>query len=315
VSERSDVGVGRYRSSDIEVRGGQLRVGIWESGDLTADAPADRTVLAIHGVTSSHLAWALVAERLVAAPGTRLVAPDLRGRGRSANLPGPWGMDTHAEDLAAVIAVVGRADVTAGHSMGGFVTVVAAHQHPDTLGELVLVDGGVPLPRPDGVPIETVVQAVLGPAARRLAMSFADHAAYREFWRAHPAFADAWSPAVQNYVDYDLVPGTDGWRSASRFDAVAQDSAELGDGGSVAAAWSAMTSVPTFLRSPRGLLAEPPGLYPPAALERFAADHPGFRWDDVAGTNHYTLVLGPRGADRVAATITRRRTAARENAP
>jgi len=304
-----------YRSSDIEVRGGRLRVGIWESADLAADAPAERTVLAVHGVTSSHLAWALVAERLVAGPGTRLVAPDLRGRGRSADLPGPWGMDGHANDLAAVVDVVGRPDVTAGHSMGGFVAVVAAHQHPGTFGELILVDGGVPLPRPDGVPIETVVQAVLGPAAQRLAMTFDDHAAYREFWRAHPAFADAWSPAVENYVDYDLVAGADGWHSASRFDAVAQDSAELGEGGSVAAAWAAMTSVPTFLRSPRGLLAAPPGLYPPAALERFAADQPGFRWDDIEDTNHYTLVLGRRGAHQVAATISHHLTVAKETAP
>jgi len=301
-----------YRSTDIEVRGGRLRVGIWESADLTADSPAERTVLAAHGVTSSHLAWALVAERLVAAPGTRFLAPDLRGRGASAGLPGPWGMDTHADDLAAVIEVFGRADVTAGHSMGGFVAVVAAHRHPDTLGDLVLVDGGVPLPRPAGVPIETMVQAVLGPAAQRLAMTFSDHAAYRQLWRAHPAFAGAWSPAVQDYVDYDLLPGPDGWHSASRFDAVAQDSAELGEGGSVDAAWSAMTRVPTFLRSPLGLLAEPPGLYPPVALERFAAEHQGFRWDDVAGTNHYTLVLGPRGADRVSAAVTRHLTVDKE---
>ncbi len=80
-----------YRSSDIAVRGGRLRVGIWESPGLTPDTPADRIVLAVHGVTSSQLAWALVAERLVAAPGTRFVAPDLRGRGRSADLHGPGG--------------------------------------------------------------------------------------------------------------------------------------------------------------------------------------------------------------------------------
>jgi hypothetical protein len=45
-------------------------------------------------------------------------------------------------------------------------------------------------------------------------------------------------------------------------------------------------------------------LYPPAALERFAAAHPGFHWDDVEDTNHYTMLLGQHGADRVAATIT-----------
>jgi lipase len=255
-------------------------------------------------VTSSHLAWALVAERLVTAPRTRIVAPDLRGRGHSADLPGPWGMEQHADDLQALVRVFGPADVTAGHSMGGFVVVIADHRHPGTLGELVLVDGGVPLPSPDGVPIETVLKAILGPAAKRLAMTFAGHDAYRRFWREHPAFTDAWSSAVERYVDYDLVPGPDGWHSASRFDAVAEDSAQQGSGGSLQLAWDAMTTPPTFLRSPLGLLAEPPGLYPPAALERFAAAHPGFHWDDVEDTNHYTMLLGQHGADRVAATIT-----------
>jgi lipase len=295
-----------YRTTEVDVRGGPLRAGVWESDGLAPDVPAERTVFAVHGVTSSHLAWALVAEQLVLAPRTRIVAPDLRGRGHSAALPGPWGMEQHADDLHALAAVFGPADVTAGHSMGGFVAVVAAHRHPESIGELVLVDGGVPLPRPEGMSVETLMQAILGPAAERLAMTFTGHDAYRHFWRKHPAFADAWSPAVERYVDYDLVPGPDGWHSASRFDAVAEDSAQQGEGGSLQAAWDAMTVPPAFLRSPRGLLAEPPGLYPPDALERFAVAHPGFRWDDVEETNHYTVLLGQRGAGRVGAAITGR---------
>jgi len=295
-----------YRTTDVKVRGGHLRAGVWESADLAPGETAERTVFAVHGVTSSHLAWALVAERLVAAPRTRVVAPDLRGRGHSADLPGPWGMDRHADDLRALAAVFGPADVTAGHSMGGFVAVVAAYRHPEAVGELVLVDGGVPLPRPEGMSVEALMQAILGPAAQRLAMTFADHEAYRRFWRRHPAFADAWSPAVERYVDYDLVPGPDGLHSASRFDAVAEDSAQQGENGSLQAAWDTMTVFPAFLRSPLGLLAEPPGLYPPEALERFAAAHPGFAWEDAENTNHYTVLLGQHGADLVGATITGR---------
>lgn len=292
-----------YRMTDVAVRGGGLRVGVWESPGGPMVTPTRTTVLAVHGVTASHLAWALVAERLTAVPGLRVVAPDLRGRGRSADLPGPWGMAQHADDLRAVLETFGPADVTVGHSMGGFVVVAAAHRHPGRFGRLVLLDGGVPLPRPRGVRVEDLVQAVLGPAAQRLAMTFESREAYRRFWQGHPAFADAWSPAVEAYVDYDLVPGPDGWRSAARYDAVAQDSTELGDGGVVEAAWAQLPAPPAFLRSPLGLLANPPGLYPPDALERFAAEHPGFRWEDVEGTNHYTLTLGERGAAAVAAAV------------
>ncbi|MFZ5850408.1 MAG: alpha/beta fold hydrolase, partial [Actinomycetota bacterium] len=74
-----------YRTLDVPVDGGTLRVGVWgEAGPV---------VLAVHGITANHRTWDLVADRL---PDVRLVAPDLRGRGRSATLPGPFGMARHA---------------------------------------------------------------------------------------------------------------------------------------------------------------------------------------------------------------------------
>ena len=89
----------RYRTVDVPVRGGDLRVGIWEpTGD--ASEPAGPPVLAVHGITASHRAWVSVAARL---PGARIIAPDLRGRGRSNQLPGPFGITGHADDLARVL--------------------------------------------------------------------------------------------------------------------------------------------------------------------------------------------------------------------
>src|SRR5471032_539016 len=109
-----------YRTHDVPVDGGTLRVGDWDPED-----PAAPTVVAAHGITASHLAWAMVA---AAIPQVRLIAPDLRGRGRSAGLPGPSGMARHAADLQAVIQALElpRA-ILVGHSMGGFVAVVTAH--------------------------------------------------------------------------------------------------------------------------------------------------------------------------------------------
>ena len=55
-----------------------------------------------------------------------LLAPDLRGRGRS-SAGGPYGMAAHADDLMAVLDHAGAADaLVVGHSMGGFAAVVAA---------------------------------------------------------------------------------------------------------------------------------------------------------------------------------------------
>ncbi|PTT15740.1 hypothetical protein DBR36_14370, partial [Microbacterium sp. HMWF026] len=59
--------------TDIPVPGGTLRVGEWHP-----DAEGIPWLL-VHGVTASHLAWAWLARETTA----RLIAPDLRGRGRS----------------------------------------------------------------------------------------------------------------------------------------------------------------------------------------------------------------------------------------
>ena len=47
-----------YELTSVPVRGGSLAVGVWGPAD------ADVTVLAVHGVTSSHQSWPLVADEL-----------------------------------------------------------------------------------------------------------------------------------------------------------------------------------------------------------------------------------------------------------
>ena len=71
-----------YDTFDVPVDGGDLRVGRWTAAD--PDAPV---VLAAHGVTANHLSW----QPLGALDRFTVVAPDLRGRGRSNGLAGPAG--------------------------------------------------------------------------------------------------------------------------------------------------------------------------------------------------------------------------------
>src|ERR1700757_2496553 len=85
---------------EVPVHGGTLHVG-------RAGPPPERAgavVLAVHGVTSSLMAYRRVARELLkAAPGVCLLVPDLRGRGRSCSLPGPYGVPAHLTDLVAVL--------------------------------------------------------------------------------------------------------------------------------------------------------------------------------------------------------------------
>lgn len=270
------------RSHDVD----GLFVGEW--------GPVDgEPVVAIHGITSSHLAWAEVA---AAAPHLRIIAPDLRGRGASSTLPGPWGMPQHAHDVVAVLDALDldRAPLI-GHSMGGFVANVTASLFPARISGVLLVDGGLTLSFPAGVTIDTA-EKLLGPAAERLAMTFESVDDYRAFWKKHPAFADAWSASVEEYVDYDLVDG----RSRTSADAMRQDAVELYGTDVVDTAVAGIPFGTTLLTAPRGLQDENPGLYPPAALERWAAALPGLDIVEVSDTNHYTVLMSPRGAAVVA---------------
>lgn len=312
-----------YRTVDVPVAGGLLRVGIWDVDDAAgtlaagadagvsgAGAPATgaggtgagiSTVVLVHGVTSSHLAWQWVAKAL---PGVRIVAPDLRGRGGSNALTASAGMAAHADDLAAVCAHLGLAPtVVVGHSMGAFVSVVFAHRHPELVTGLVLIDGGFPLAAPEGLTADETVAAILGPTAARLDMRFPDVAAYLDFWREHPAFVGESSPELDRYFAYDLVADRDVFRPATSYATTAADTVDLTTGAALRDALSALRHPVRFVTVPRGLQNEPPGLYPLASLDALLAPHPGVQHERWDGLNHYTVVMSDEGAAAVARVV------------
>jgi pimeloyl-ACP methyl ester carboxylesterase len=160
----------------VPVAGGDLAVLHWP-GDPALGADTAPPVVAVHGITANAQVWAPLARRL---PGRHLYAPDLRGRARSRALPGPWGMAAHVADLRALLdhlAATGPAGdgpvVLVGHSMGAFVATLAAARHPARFTRVVLVDGGLGVRVPPG-DIDTQLDLVIGPAVRRLSMTFPD---------------------------------------------------------------------------------------------------------------------------------------------
>lgn len=284
-----------YQLHAVPVRGGDLAVGQWGPQD------AGHTVVLVHGVTASHQSWPLVAGLL---GGARVLAPDLRGRGRSNQLPGPFGMPQHADDLAAVLDHFGVDEaLVVGHSMGAFVSVVLAHRHPGRVTELVLVDGGLPLAVPANVEPADFTRAVLGPAQDRLAMTFESERSYLDFWRRHPAFANDWNDTVENYVSYDLSGTAPELHASTAYEAVAQDSAELTGSDPIVTALGALSHRTTFLRAPRGLLDADP-LYTPENVAQWSQKLSTLQTLEVDDVNHYTIVLGEPGAQRVAAVVT-----------
>jgi pimeloyl-ACP methyl ester carboxylesterase len=282
-----------YRDVGVEVAGGTLAVRHWPG------APGAGTVLAVHGIASNGLSWAAVAEAL---DGIEVLAPDLRGRGRSNDVKGGSSMAAHADDLLAVLDhfAVDRA-VLAGHSMGGFVGCVAARRDPRRYRQLVLVDGGLGFPVPADMDIDQVLHAVIGPAMAKLDMEFPDRAAYHAFWAAHPAFAELTGEAVQAYLDRDLVGEEPHLRSACRAAAIREDAEDELRDPAVFAAIHELRVPARLLWAERGLRDEPVGLYPPSVIDAAALSTVATHF--VPGVNHYSIVLGTTGAATVAAHL------------
>jgi pimeloyl-ACP methyl ester carboxylesterase len=280
-----------YDAFDIDVTDGTLHVGRWNAG-------ADRAVVAAHGLTGSHMNFEALADQL--GDDYTVIAPDLRGRGRSNNITGPFGMAAHADDVRAALDHAGVEKATMiGHSMGGFVAVVTADRHPDRVRDLVLVDGGIPLdlPLPTDTPIEDVVRAVVGPALDRLRMTFESVEAYFDYWRPHPALADDWNDYVEHTYAYDLEGTAPQLRSSAVEAAVLEDSASELRSGDVERALENLRHRAVHVRAERGIFNQVPPLY----AEPVSRD--GIDDALVADVNHYTILLSERGAKAVADVI------------
>ena len=110
---------------------------VHEWGD--ASAPA---LVCLHGVTGHgerfrRLALERWAQRF------HVVAPDLRGHGRSGYEP-PWTFETHLADIVETMEALGieQADFV-GHSFGGRLALELAATHPERVRRIVLLDPAI----------------------------------------------------------------------------------------------------------------------------------------------------------------------------
>jgi len=272
---------------DLPTNGGALRISRWPGASGEASG---KPVIAAHGITANAFSFGSLADEL--AGRVDLIAPDLRGRAASGKVGGPYGLATHADDLVALMDHLGIGQATiVGHSMGAFVAVFAAVRHPQRVKSVLLVDGGVSFgPLPPDTDVDAVLEAVIGPAIRRLQMTFETEQSYVDFWRAHPSLRDEWSPWLEAYALRDF----DGNRSACNIEAIRADGHDILVNEETNTAYKHLTCPAKMLWAERGMLDEPTGLYnesnvPPAL-------NPG----KVNGVNHYTIVASRRGASAIA---------------
>ena len=252
------------------------------------------TVLALHGITANAWHFDPLAHHL--AGGADLIAVDLRGRGRSHSCSGPFGLRRHAADIVRIVGQLGRPVTLLGHSMGAYVALLAAQHAPELFNDLVLVDGGAPLPPVDPDEVEATLEATLGPAVARLRTVWPDRVSYQTMWSQHPAFADGLSIDLERNLLADLVEVDGGFRTGVNEAAVMIDGRDLLVDDTVRTLLADRTEPTTIVRAPNGLMGAPPPLIP----DDVVAAHEQHRWVTVPGTNHNTILLGPRRAAAVA---------------
>jgi pimeloyl-ACP methyl ester carboxylesterase len=99
-------------------------------------------IVLIHGGLMSGETFGPVLTMLAARH--RVIVPDLQGHGRTADIDRPLDMRLMADDIAALIRLLGlqRPDVV-GYSLGGGVAFWTAVKHPELVGRLAMVSANI----------------------------------------------------------------------------------------------------------------------------------------------------------------------------
>jgi len=205
-------------------------------------------VVCLHGLVQNGRVYEGLARRL-AAGGRSVLAPDLRGHGRSGRKP-PWNVATHADDLIETVERAGVERLTlVGHSFGALVAVHAAARLGERVERLVLLDPGIELP---------AERALRGAEMDRLDWNFATTDGALNAFLSSETIVSAPREVVAGFVREDVKQGPDG-RYRFSFSP-----------GAAVVAWSEMTlpapisSVPTLV-----IRATVPLVDPRALLERY----------------------------------------------
>lgn len=287
------------RHHAVAVEGGDLFVGEW---------PADRagapTVIAIHGGTSSHRIWFVVARAL--AGRARLIAPDYRGANGSESVGPPYGLLAHADDVRRIADHFAlEAPILTGWSLGAFIATNAAEALGARVRGVVLVDGGLPLPLPEDFDPSALQGTLIEPAMRRYRLQLASRAEHRAIWRSHPSLADAslWTSELQAAIDDEIEETAAGLRFRVNLDSLRYDVLDTLRA-QTRTAVTRMASPATFVWAERGLENEPVGYYPLEMARAYTREH-GLRLAEGHDHNHYTLMISPRGAGLVADELAR----------
>jgi len=186
-----------------------LRVHILEAG---FDAPGRPLVVLLHGFPEIAYSWRKVMPALAAA-GYHVVAPDLRGYGRtsgwSANFDDdlrPFRLVNAVRDTLGLVFALGyrHAAAVVGHDFGASVAAWCALVRPDVFGSLALMSA--PFAGPPELPFDTDGKPPVVPASPTIHEALAalprPRKHYQWYYSTRPANAQMWHcpQGVHNFL-------------------------------------------------------------------------------------------------------------------
>lgn len=260
---------------DLELPSGRLH-----AARAGGDGPV---VLCLPGLSANLRGFDLVAGHL-ATLGFRVVAVDLRGRGRSEETgPGTYGWPAHAADAAAIGKALGSRPVAVvGWSMGAYVALQLAALEPDLLSRVVLIDAcGPASPEAEGL---------IRLALDRLGAVYPSLERYIELIRTVGVFTP-WDALWERYFAYELEAVEGGVRARTSRAAVLEDF-EYGSTHDPRELWPALPVPSLLVRASRPLVPGGPFIVTEADRDAFAQSVPRSIVVEV-DANHYSVVTNP----------------------
>jgi pimeloyl-ACP methyl ester carboxylesterase len=291
----------RYARRGVKTAGGMLMVGEWSG----SSAP----IVALHGISSTHMLWQWTARE---APDLHIYAPDLRGRGSSVDLGGPYGLAAHRDDVLAVMDTLGLDQVIlAGMSMGGFVALALANAAPDRFSQVLLVDGGppkmaTPPPKSDAADSADRESEPLADRLERTSRTFARVEDYkRMFLGGVGASLDPNDPLLTDYLRYDLAGQAPELEVRLAAEAVREDAADVFVHSPIEE-WMASLTMPTTLLHAEWSIGQGSApAYSEEVVDEWRSRLPRFQARLVPGVDHAGSAMSATGAKEIAVELER----------
>ena len=261
--------------------------------DVSGGSPP---IVLLHGLSANaHSFGGLIGAGL--SPKFRVIAPDLRGRGRSDKPATGYTMADHARDVLALLDALGlKRVVLGGHSFGGYLAIYIAAKFPERVEKLIVIDASITLnPR---------VGELLKPSLDRLTRVSPSADVYLAEARAAPHLDGYWDDDIERYFRAEIQENPDGTaQSTTSAMAIGQALQTVSS-----ESWLELVKAvrqPTLFLNATGSYGPPgtPALVEAEYAKQTAAAFQDIRYVQVPG-NHMTMVFGP-GAPVVSAEIER----------